>query len=949
MALSSSIPSVLLPALPAALVTHEMHVLAHHKMRVGGSPEITKLYSKEQIDALKTEFDGVKLLGSGAAEEWFKGLEAKGNALSVDAARWEKWDYSGGLQRMRQSIVEAHKLPVIPRSISNSEALKARGHVNGINTEDGFAAANGTATTKADPVQPAYPFNRSKKRTKHEAMELMKRRREEIERRAALLVPPLIPSVLGHMRSFQAAVQLTTSLDDDTWAVLAEKFLEQREEAEQQERDRRERANAVLTASDYQSEDVTNGKTIKTQPTAKAGAPRDPREVPDDEWDDIQGPVRAKISAYADEIIRDKWDDGEKVNKKVCPTFAADVLLHVRKRFYAQTAKEQTAARKAGKPLPVDPPEGPWLQKLTLENMKWVFDVKVKPFTNKLRQELFLCHGCSNQKYFGLEGVIQHYAAKHSETLSLGNVVVFWRAEWPEVPPFMPDPKNPKVYTPKDQLAQSKPSITASNSARSGLPVKPIMHQLATQAQPVPNHGHQQAPTYPATSLAYGPPAGYQHSHPPPQTPHATYPQVPPSTQDAFARSYPAAEHGFPHNASGWAEFERENGLAAVRPSPPQQQDERPVFMAVIARQTFDSLSRVDKLSSAVRLCVIVHHIAKRWQTQYNEAAPLYVFEDGLSSNHPMEPLRRINGLRCKACAGSYSVDLQHTIYSITKLVKHFRQEHVQSGPQPLDWRTEMVSLPTLDILYDLPRLLAQDRDAYDSVKDALPWAFAEPPPTPTHDSQPPAAYHRQGTVFHQPANDFSGNHPHGQAQFEQDRRPAGFPQDPRGPPPHPPQNGQHILDALEAQLGHPQEMQPPPASRAQIRPPAYHPDDPARPGWGAPSPADYGAQRHHEALPSHPHHPQQALQYAYGGGPQAQQAPEGEYEVLEARDPETGALYHIRRRVQRDPYQHHDGRAQTRPPLEDYRRAGNIAPLARTEPEDYDPRFPAGSGPTRY
>ena len=66
-------------------------------------------------------------------------------------------------------------------------------------------------------------------------------------------------------------------------------------------------------------------------------------------------------------------------------------LIYVRKRFYAEIAKDEAAARAAGQQAKVDPPNGPFTQKLILENMKWVFDMKIKPHTEQYRKELFLC------------------------------------------------------------------------------------------------------------------------------------------------------------------------------------------------------------------------------------------------------------------------------------------------------------------------------------------------------------------------------------------------------------------------------------------------------------------------------------------------------------------------------------------------------------------------------
>ncbi|ERT00230.1 hypothetical protein HMPREF1624_03601 [Sporothrix schenckii ATCC 58251] len=165
----------------------------------------------------------------------------------------------------------------------------------------------------------------------------------------------------------------------------------------------------------------------------------------DAEWDLIQGPVRLKILRYADEAIIGDWDDGDKVTKDNAPAFAADILLHVRKRFYTEVENDAKAARAFGREPTVDPVGGPFTQKLTLENLKYVFDVKVKPITSKFRTDLFLCPVCdASMKFFGFEGAIQHYAAKHTNILSVGNIVVYWRAEWPEDPPFRPNPRTAK-------------------------------------------------------------------------------------------------------------------------------------------------------------------------------------------------------------------------------------------------------------------------------------------------------------------------------------------------------------------------------------------------------------------------------------------------------------------------------------------------------------------------
>ena len=52
-------------------------------------------------------------------------------------------------------------------------------------------------------------------------------RRAEIERRCAAMDPPLLPSVLRHMDSFQAAMQISQPMTDQAWEILRPRLLSQ--------------------------------------------------------------------------------------------------------------------------------------------------------------------------------------------------------------------------------------------------------------------------------------------------------------------------------------------------------------------------------------------------------------------------------------------------------------------------------------------------------------------------------------------------------------------------------------------------------------------------------------------------------------------------------------------------------------------------------------------------
>jgi hypothetical protein len=186
-------------------------------------------------------------------------------------------------------------------------------------------------------------------------------------------------------------------------------------------------------------------------------------------------PVREKIDNYADEIIRTDWRNGDAVNEANCPQFAADVLVYVRKRFFEVLAHEDAMLMARGLPLRLDS-AGETTRKLTLENMKWVFEAKVKPITDHFRKELFLCGVCDNPtKFYTLDAVIQHFAAKHTSSFSMGAAVVYWKAEWPESLPFDPRPSASRHV---QQFSGFNPTATYSDRN-----APPSGHRLAKEPE----------------------------------------------------------------------------------------------------------------------------------------------------------------------------------------------------------------------------------------------------------------------------------------------------------------------------------------------------------------------------------------------------------------------------------------------------------------------------------
>lgn len=363
--LSNTTPSFLVTGLPMVFITAKMHVIAPQVLSVVTSPgktQITKVFLGAHVEEIRLEFETVKGLGRAAAEEWVKGLDARGKKLLVDASRWERWFLSGGVQEMRTarptaqvSVVDTAAVP--PKRVAEKPN---NGHIPHPPPLSGQGAVDrGVAIVPS--VAGGHEFWKSAGRQKAEgaaaaldwqsrhpvtqlptgeaAGEPEIRRGAEIERRASsvdLSIAPE-PRVLPPTADF--ATQRPQALDEEASQMLKERPA------------RDGNTNNRLPEN--------KAKEIKLTDIPAGSAPR---EVTDKDWDDAQGPLRASISDLADELIRDKWSDGDRVSKKEASQFAADVLLYVRKRFYAQIAEKAAARRAAGKQPIVEPPEGPGLR-----------------------------------------------------------------------------------------------------------------------------------------------------------------------------------------------------------------------------------------------------------------------------------------------------------------------------------------------------------------------------------------------------------------------------------------------------------------------------------------------------------------------------------------------------------------------------------------------------------
>ena len=526
-------------------------------------------------------------------------------------------------------------------------------------------------------------------------------RRREIERRCLELDPPISSKVLTHMQSFQAALQISFPFTDKDWEVLKPRLLAQREVAEAQE--------AVL------AEQLRAIQTTAAQPSLENLLTKDPNELIEDHWELLQKPVHEKLGQYADEHIKNVWEDGSKLTHENASHFAADVLLTARNRYYEsfnQHSSVPTAPR-----IPV-----------SMESMKWLHDNRVKISTEIYQKELFACNACdTNSKLYGFEGVIQHYAAKHTTALSLGNVIVNWRTEWPDVSPFAPYQSSETNGWKTQMPYQGSSSMAPANSGGYGEAYHGLANTMTESGVDRTQHQgyhmyHQQAP------LSYGSleTGGYYPSYssyrtstenPTSSQPIGYGPQNDYAAGQGPDRAFTAAQ--IPYLAASPANDLHLSQLAE---------------MAQYSRDLWNATMGIKELQPSIRVSVLIKHMATKFEKKFGNGPDLLLFLHGLNENAQMRPIRSLNGLACKACGlhASNSYDTtERKSFTLPALVNHFKNIHLGGAEgSDMDWRFDMVEVPENSVVSNLITSNGIDDRKFHLIAEAFPDAFPSPLPS---------------------------------------------------------------------------------------------------------------------------------------------------------------------------------------------------------------------------
>ena len=749
--------------------------------------QLTKHYYKPHIEEIKHRLKAAKDLGNASADEWIKGLEAEGKDRLSEVIRWEQWEAKGGLRKVnprphqRAAMTQGQtnlsfktldtkggpnserSTPLgmrIPSRLSGDSGspasaspihypyfhqppssklyLSLRQHYFANFFEASVSTPWTTAVPHAENSLPRNPMSISQlrpERNLRDVNEAKAARRAEIERRCAALDPPLLPSVLAHMETFQAAMQISQPLSDHAWQVLKPRLLTQRAYAERKEKDRLEQSQ--ILQAEYKQRRQQEAQLKET------------KESLDREWASIQTPIRSRIGELADEIINNTWAYGKSVTKDNCAKFAADVLLYVHQRFYDEVAQENKDSILNGEEYKDANPNLPTSRILILENMKWLFDTKIKPLTEHFQKELFLCNGCDNFKFYGLDSVVQHYAAKHTHDLSLGNQVVHWRAEWPKHPPFHPEPSVAKAayykiptplgtsLQPVKQEGYAPVSYPVSQSAYNGSQYSPRSYQESygqdhqqekhpslsfTQTFPhaipgVPGQVQefQQNPNFGgaynalqttyanAVSASNGPqPTRFGQLLPTDNQVISRYAKTNSCLQDQRSTGLPGYDY-FSRNHGGASIPQHQSNsqpktLSFQRSYPEHNRDligqalelYQPQIeeIAKYAREVWFATSGIKDIPQSVRIFVVIQHMVARFKAVFPNEPSLAMFIDGLDHSQLMRPIRSLNGLACKVCVtGGSSTSGEplpigdRRLYTLPHLLNHFRTAHMETTP----------------------------------------------------------------------------------------------------------------------------------------------------------------------------------------------------------------------------------------------------------------------------
>ncbi|KAL7927448.1 hypothetical protein ACQKWADRAFT_276752 [Trichoderma austrokoningii] len=270
-----------------------------------------------------------------------------------------------------------------------------------------------SSPTPPQPIAHGAPKNvkatiRPKRRAREVTEELRSQRRADIERRAGQLRPPIPPDALVDLPSFQMSLEKAEPLRDKDWNQLKQQIVSQYKKMKGAE-------ELAAEASSENHQDEHDAETL----------------------------VKIHISGLTDQFISGHLVEGQSIEQNDYGQFLVGVMAYVRKQFYAEVSKIDTRYHSVA-PL-----------RLTLGDMVWIFDHKIKQRLKDTDQDLCSCRKCPDSKQFKFHALIHHYLSKHAPKTKTIKLRERLRIEWPRDPLFESSPiqqaftADPKPLSPR--------------------------------------------------------------------------------------------------------------------------------------------------------------------------------------------------------------------------------------------------------------------------------------------------------------------------------------------------------------------------------------------------------------------------------------------------------------------------------------------------------------------
>lgn len=301
---------------------------------------------------------------------------------------------------------------------------------------------------------------------------------------------------------------------------------------------------------------------------------------------EFRGLNRSRASQLADEVVSINRANGR-------------AMLYVRTMFYndAGQDRDDAVAVAVGTKSNTNSSGYPKTQQLSIADMMWVFDWKVKHFTDPFARKLFRCNGFSNRKLFDLQALLTHCAMKHSTNLKKGKPSYLWTSEWPETGIFLRsnfDTKGMRKIVAGGLIsAATHPLSIESSLASSEIPA--FVFGPLFPAVSVVNRND------PSSSLIAGAVLGGITSS------HNNTPLT--------------KRHANANNDSGHKESVSSSRLGTTY-------RDRLGFVGGVVRRTWLQISKVDNLPNSVRVYLTLREMAMQCQAIYSEAVDITMFYD---------------------------------------------------------------------------------------------------------------------------------------------------------------------------------------------------------------------------------------------------------------------------------------------------------------------------------